>query len=251
MDPAPDAPAPPSSPPDSAPDETLFAACEETLRYRFKDRTLLATALTHASLTTGEKSYERMEFLGDAVLGMVIAHELYRAHPSYGEGALTKIKSVVVSRPSLAAVSREHNLGRFLQVGKGLAGGNDLPSSLLSDLYEALVAALYLDGGLPEAERFIRETLAGAAVRAHADRDRSNYKSLLQQHAQEALLVTPRYEVVRTWGPDHAREFEVTVILGATRGEKGRGRTKKDAEQAAAEATMKRIRGEDVEELLS
>jgi ribonuclease-3 len=175
-----------------------------------------------------------MEFLGDAILGLVICEELYSRFPQYLEGEMTRIKSVVVSRETCAHVAERLNLVEHLSLGKGIMESANLPASLAACALEAIIGAVYLDGGLEPARRFILDHMAEEIDRVVAGEHRLNYKSLLQQHAQHDLGATPNYEVLDEKGPDHAKAFEVAVVIRGRRYPSAWGPSKKAAEQRAA-----------------
>jgi ribonuclease III len=203
--------------------------------YRFRDLGLLTSALTHASIAESRLvSNERMEFLGDAVLGLVICEELYNRYPNYLEGELTRIKSVVVSRETCAQVADRLGLVHFLSLGKGITESATLPASLAACAYEAVTGAIYLDGGLEPAKAFILAHMAEEIDRVFAGEHKLNYKSLLQQHAQRDLGAPPNYEVLDEKGPDHAKAFEIAVTIRGRRYPSAWGPSKKAAEQRAA-----------------
>jgi ribonuclease-3 len=206
----------------------------------FADPSLLATALRHRSWCVehpGHEPNERLEFLGDAVLGLVVAAELYTRHPELLEGRLTDARKAVVSTSGLAPVALELGLGDQLVLGRGeeQSGGRSKPS-LLENAFEAVVGAVFLDGGLDAAHRFV-VTHLGAALDRAIDEPGDDYKSRLQEAVARLGHASPRYEV-QAEGPDHAKRFHAVVrIDGVDRGQ-GDGRTKKQAEQDAARAAM-------------
>ena len=210
-------------------------AAEATLGHTFADATLLREALTHTSAAdTRLCSNERMEFLGDAVLDLVVVDALYRAFPDYFEGDLTKVKSAVVSRRTCAAIARELGLDELLIVGKGIEGRQHLPASLAANVYESVVAALYLDGGYDVAKRFVTRTME-PHIKALSDNEHQhNYKALLQQNVQRLYGSSPHYELLDEKGPDHSKAFEVCVTLEGRRYAGAWATTKKLAEQKAA-----------------
>ena len=210
-------------------------AVQASLDYRFNDLALLASALTHASVADDRlASNERLEFLGDAILGLVICEELYQRFPEFLEGDLTRIKSVVVSRETCARVADRLGVVDHLNLGKGIIEAPHMPASLTACAYEALVGAIYLDGGLEPARRFILTHMDEEIARVMAGEHRLNYKSLLQQHAQHDLGATPQYELLDEKGPDHAKAFEVAVVIRGRRYPGAWGPSKKTAEQLAA-----------------
>jgi ribonuclease-3 len=225
----------------------ILEECQTAIGYRFQRIELLRAALTHTSgADTRADSNERMEFLGDSVLGLVCCEQLYRRFPDYQEGDLTKIKSAVVSRRTCARMSRVLNLGEYLFLGKGMNYHAVLPANLLADVYESLVGAIYLDGGLEPAKEFILKYLNPeideVAEAAHA----GNYKSLLQQVAQKEFNATPAYHLLDEKGPDHSKCFKLSAVLGRYHYPAAWGRTKKEAEQKAAMNALAMINGEPV-----
>jgi ribonuclease-3 len=214
-------------------------AAERLLGHRFADKDLLVQALTHASVADSRlQSNERLEFLGDAVLGMVICDHLHQRYEDLLEGELTKIKSSVVSRRTCAEIADELGLDELLRLGKGLADRQALPKSVLAAVYEALIGALYLDGGLGVAREFILKGMEPTIEAAAGSGHQQNFKSVLQQTAQEVLRQQPQYIVLDEKGPDHAKCFEVCVEIGARRYPSCWGASKKQAEQQAALETL-------------
>ncbi|MCF6158520.1 MAG: ribonuclease III [wastewater metagenome] len=214
--------------------------CQLAIGYSFEDITVLERALTHTSCRLENNfSNERLEFLGDAVLGMIISDYLYTSLPHYSEGELTKIKSVVVSQATLAKVSLEANLKDFLSVGKGLNDRNFLPRSLLANVFEAIIAAIYIDGGLKAAYNFTMKYLKKEIDIVCKNQHEKNYKSILQQYSQREYGVTPTYRILQQIGPDHGKSFEVMVSIKGNEYGRGWGKSKKEAEQLAAKETLK------------
>lgn len=212
-----------------------IAKAEKILGYSFKDPKLLKESLTHASIaSTRLSSNERMEFLGDAVLDLIICEALYLKFPEYQEGELTKIKSAVVSRRTCAEVSSETGLIDLLITGKGVGTGQSMPSSLAAAVYESIVAAIYLDGGFEPAKEYILRTMAPKIEEIAKSAHQQNYKAILQQHAQKILSATPNYELLDEKGPDHSKCFEVCVAIDGKRFSSAWGPNKKMAEQKAA-----------------
>ncbi|MEQ1828719.1 MAG: ribonuclease III [Pirellula sp.] len=219
--------------------------CQSIIKYRFQDASILLSALTHSSVaTTRTLSNERMEFLGDSILGMVVCERLFRSYPDYLEGELTKIKSVVVSRRVCAKISRHLELDHCLIVGRGMMR-TGMPRSLLSDVFEAIVAAIYLDGGLEAAAHFILEHMEPEIRLAVDGHGGGNYKSLLQQLAQRDLKGTPVYRLVDESGPDHSKHFQIVAEITGRRFAPAWGRNKKEAEQRAAGNALCQLRGEE------
>jgi ribonuclease-3 len=221
--------------------------CQNAIEYRFRQPELLRAALTHtSSANTRLASNERLEFLGDAVLGLITCEQLYLRFPDYQEGDLTKVKSVVVSRRTCARFSRELNLGDFLFLGKGMHGVAAVPASLLADVYESMVAAIYLDGGIESARKFILRHLT-AEIEAVAEEAHSgNYKSVLQQVAQREFNATPQYVLLDEKGPDHSKCFKIAAAIGRHTHAGAWGRNKKEAEQRAAMNALAQINGDPI-----
>lgn len=212
-----------------------MARAEAAIGYKFRDARLLETALMHASHADNRvQSNERLEFYGDAVLGMLVCEALYEAYPEYLEGELTKIKSAVVSRRICAKVAKHRGLDQCILLGKGMNDTGKLPSSLVAAVYEAIIGAIYFDGGLDAARRFVLEDMMPQIRAAAESENQQNYKSHLQQHAQKYLDSTPVYELLDEKGPDHSKCFEICVVLGGKRFPSAWGPNKKEAEQKAA-----------------
>ena len=208
---------------------------QRTLGYLFRNATLLREALTHASSADHRlKSNERMEFLGDAILGYIVCEELYRAYPDLLEGDLTKIKSAVVSRRTCAEVTRSIGLEELLNLGKGMTSRPGLPASVAAAVFESIIAAIYLDGGMDAARSFILDHLRPFIESAANSAHQQNFKSVLQQLSQQFLPDPPGYVLLDAKGPDHAKAFEVCVAIGDRRFEPAWANNKKQAEQAAA-----------------
>lgn len=225
----------------------ILDECQRAIGYRFRQPELLRAALTHTSgANTRAASNERMEFLGDAILGMVCCEQLYTRYPDYQEGDMTKVKSVVVSRRTCALISRQLRLGEFLFMGKGMESRGEVPPNLLADVYEALVAAIYLDGGLEVAKPFILRYLAPVIEHVAAAAHGGNFKSVLQQVAQREFGDTPRYHVLDEQGPDHNKCFKIAAEVGRHRFPAAWGRNKKEAELKAAMNALAQIQGEPV-----
>lgn len=224
--------------------EAALMRCEARIGYQFQQRALLKSALTHASGADHRlSSNERLEFLGDAILGFVVCEMLFRAFPDYLEGDLTKIKSVVVSRQTCAKISRALELQEFLIVGKGMASSQSVPPSLMADVFESLVAAIYLDGGEPAARAFIERHLYAEIELTRSGEMGSNYKSQLQQLAQREFGSTPVYQLLDEKGPDHSKCFKISAQVGGHRYMAAWGRNKKEAEQRAASNALSELIG--------
>ncbi|WP_298864300.1 ribonuclease III [uncultured Gimesia sp.] len=215
--------------------DQLLEKCQCSLGYHFSDLELLKCCLTHTSAAkTRTDSNERLEFLGDAILGSVVCEQLFHQFPNAPEGELTRIKSAVVSRNTCTRLAREKCLDQFLFVGKGLAMTESLPESLLAGMFEALIAGIFLDGGIDPVHDFLDPLIERENATASLSVHSFNYKSLLQQYSQKKFAQTPIYELLDEKGPDHSKFFQVTAIIGDRRYEPAWGSTKKEAEQHAA-----------------
>ena len=221
-----------------------IAALEARLLTDFSDKVLALAALTHKSYCNEHKDdsctdNERLEFLGDAVIDLAIGHRLMDRFPGADEGELTKLRALIVNEEGLSRVARSLDLGGLLMLGRGeeLTGGRD-KSSVLADALEAVIGALYVGNGMPAVlgfvDRFFGEALEGVAK----GRQGRDYKSLLQEDAQSRLKAAPKYRVVSETGPDHSKMFEVEVSIGSEVFARSTGRSKKEAEQSAAQKTL-------------
>lgn len=216
-------------------DMTLRAEIERATGHVFEDESLLELALRHASVTDSRlDSNERMEFLGDAILGMIVCERIFRLYPNSLEGEMTKIKSLAVSRRTCAVMARELGLERHISVGKGMRSQERLPASLAAAVLEAIVAAVYLDGGIEAARRFLEPLVDPLIEEAERSGHQHNFKSVLQQHAQQAMGCAPVYRILDEKGPDHAKAFRIGVELAGVVYEASWGQSKKQAEQQAA-----------------
>jgi ribonuclease-3 len=224
--------------------ESKFSLCEEALAYQFRDRRHLELALTHASVArTRIESNERLEFLGDAILGGIICETLYHRFPEYPEGELTRIKSSLVSRNTCARIAEQLGLGEFLLLGKGLLTHQHIPASILAGVFEAVVAAVYLDGGHEAVQSFIERAMADELHLEIEPRLSRNYKSLLQQMSQKQFGATPLYQVLDEKGPDHSKCFKISAAIGPQAYQAAWGNSKKEAEQRAALNALCEIEG--------
>ena len=231
-----------------------FDALEMSLGYEFRDKGLLEHALTHRSrahedASGGVADNESLEFLGDAVLGLVISDRLFLEFPEYDEGRKSKAKALLVSAPTLARVGERLGLGNYLLLGRGeeKTGGRQKPS-LIADTFEAVVAAVYLDGGVEAADAFIERQFRDALEDIRAGRALSggvaDHKSSLQEWLQAHDQPLPIYVLVGTQGPDHRKVFEVEVTVGGEAVSRGEGRSKKEAEQQAASRALEVLQGD-------
>jgi ribonuclease-3 len=224
--------------------ESHLAALERRLKVHFRDRGRLFHALIHRSAVNERPEWrltsnERLEFLGDAVLGVVVAERVFAAYPDASEGVLTVTRASLVCEASLAGWAREVGLGRALVLGRGeeLAGGRDR-DALLARSFEAVVGAMYLDRGLKRVASFLDRFVAPTLTRGDGERPRLDAKSRLQQRGQSERDAVPRYHVVDIAGPQHSPTFTVEVEIAGQAVARGSGRSKRAAEQAAAEAAL-------------
>jgi ribonuclease-3 len=217
---------------------------QEQLQYTFRDEQLLRLALTHPSVAHEQKqaaeNNQRLEFLGDAVLQLVLSRELYQRHPGVGEGDLTKARARLVNRRFLADQGRQMDLGRYLTLGRGeeMHGGRDRPSAL-ADAFEALLGALFLDGGLGVAEDFVLRRLAASVEAMPGLAGDDNPKGELQEVLQGGADEPPQYRIEHTSGPDHNRVFECAVYHRGVELGRGAGKSKKEAQSQAARAALR------------
>jgi ribonuclease-3 len=208
---------------------------EQIVEYKFSDKNLLAEALTHSSAVDDRlQRNERLEFLGDAVLALVICQALFERFSDYLEGDLTKIKSKLVSRETCAQICGQLGLQRFLKIGKGMISNRALSGSLAAGVLETIIAALYIDGGFDAARDFILRTFGPLIEQADAEQAQGNFKSVLQQYAQEHFNATPSYLLLDEKGPDHNKCFELGVVITNHHFPSAWGSNKKEAEQKAA-----------------
>ncbi len=231
-------------------DTELRARAEKVLQYTFKNQALLKESLTHSSIADNRlNSNERMEFLGDAVLDLIVCEALYRKFPEYLEGELTKVKSAVVSRRTCAEVSNETGLTDLLIIGKGISSREAMPTSLAAAVYESIVAAIYLDGGFDPVKEYVLRTMTPKINVISANNHQENYKAVLQQHAQKLLGGAPVYELLDEKGPDHSKCFEIGVLVEGRRFASAWGPNKKMAEQKAALLALEELGVFDAKEV--
>jgi len=232
---------------DTIPAATGHQGLQERLNYWFGNPALLQLALTHPSVAhehgASMQTNQRLEFLGDAVLQLVLTRELYEKFPAFDEGPLTKARAQLVNRRTLAERARQLNLGQYLIVSRGedLHGGRERPSAL-ADTYEALLGAILLDGGYDAARNFILRQFQAAFGELSAIPELENPKGELQELMQATSTEAPRYCVASASGPDHDRLFECTVHHGGKELARGRGKSKKAAESEAALAALAKLR---------
>jgi ribonuclease-3 len=226
---------------------------ESRLPFAFKDRALLKQALVHTSYLNENPgidvgSNERLEFLGDAALGVVVAHQLYAEYPDVDEGKLTELRAHLVRRDTLARAAERIDLGSYLLLGRGedAAGGRGRPTNL-ARAYESLVGAIFLDGGLARVRQFVRRTLKDELTGLRSAGMPYDPKSRLQEVIQSRWQTTPSYKLVKTEGPDHARRFTVQVVVGGRALGVGEGRSKQMAEKEAAQQALSGIENDGIE----
>jgi ribonuclease-3 len=227
-----------------------YSELEAVLGYEFKDRNTLAQALRHASWCNEQPDRvddnERLEFLGDAVLDLVVGHRLMTRYPQLREGELSVTRAQVVSETGLSEVAGQLGLGRWLLLGKGeeKSGGRGKPS-ILADAFEAILAAVYLDGGFVAAEQLVGRLLADRIEKVEL-KNFYDFKTRLQETAQARLKTTPTYRVVNEIGPDHDKRFVVAVTIGTDEWARAVGKSKKEAEQMAAAEAHFKLEGSDL-----
>ena len=220
-------------------DQADLDKCQELLQYRFGNPQLLAKALTHASTAPDRlESNERLEFLGDAVLGLIVCNALYDEYPDLLEGEMTKIKSLVVSREICAVIAEESGLSNLLSLGKGMSMADALPQSVSAAVFESVIGALYCDGGLEPARQYVLKMMRPKIAQAVDDEHKRNYKSMLQQVAQRRWNTTPEYQLLDEKGPDHNKCFEIAVAINSKHFPSAWGTNKKQAEQGAAKCAL-------------
>ncbi len=216
------------------------------INYTFKNPSLLKKAMTHRSYLNNDmkrnESNERLEFLGDAVLDLVVCEEFYKLFPDKDEGDLTKLKSLFVNREALAIKAKDINLNKYVLLGEGeeQSGGRNR-NTILSDSLEALVGAIYIDGGLHNARKFINIFIIENVNKFQVEPIPANYKSMLLEYFQETTQSVPEYSILNEVGPDHNKTFTVEVCIKGKRYGTGTGRSKKKAEQNAAHAAVVKI----------
>jgi ribonuclease-3 len=222
-----------------------LADIQQRIAYQFSNTELLERALTHKSYANENRvpyHNERMEFLGDAVLNLVVSEYLMKTCPDSTEGDLSRLRAAVVSEPALAAIAREIGLGRFILLGRGeeQTGGRD-KGSLLANCLEALIASIYLDTGKDSADSFVIRFFENIIQKTCTSRGTLDHKTKLQELCQERLRQLPEYKVVSESGPDHQKQFEVEVWIKGQVSGRGIGRNKKEAEQRAAKEAIVRL----------
>ena len=218
---------------------------EKEIGYTFKQKELLKKALTHTSYAYEKKveSNEKLEFLGDSILEFISSKYLYQNYPNLKEGEMTKVRATVVCEKSLHKIAQKHNFSDFLYLGKSeqVTGGKNRPA-ILADSVEAVIAAMYLDGGLDKAEKFIIENLKDEIEIATKHVGDKDYKTVLQEKLQEHGDVKIEYEITKEIGPDHNKSFEAQVSLNGKVLAKGKGKSKKEAHMEAAKKALENMK---------
>ncbi len=223
------------------PTDKRLAECQRIIGYHFASTDLLRVALTHSSLRSPDRECnERLEFLGDSVLGLVITEELYRYLPDSSEGELTRIKSAVVSRGALFRTSKRLGLPQFAEYARGVGRRDELPTSVVANLVESVIGAIYLDAGYYPAREFVLRHIGAEIEDVLHDRGAKNYKSLLQHEVQQGIGVTPHYRTIEEEGPDHCKEFTVAAVIQGREWGRAAGANKKAAEQDAAKSALEK-----------
>ena len=224
---------------------------EERLGYTFRNKALLKGAMYHSSYANEHRgsdiqSNERLEFLGDAVLGLVVGEHLFRTHPDAPEGDLTRMRAALVCEESLHEVAQSLGLGQYLKLGRGEeSGGGRQRPSILADATESVFAAVYLDGGMEAARSLIHRVLLDENREEAVERRRKDYKTVLQEMVQRKSNQVLRYELVGSAGPDHAKVFSACVKLNGQVIGLGTGHSKKEADQAAARTALEQMNKEE------
>jgi len=226
----------------SEPEGTSLHELATLLGHDFKNKELLAQALHHSSACCDSlQSNERLEFLGDAILGAVISETLFNDYPELPEGDLTRRRAQVVDADTLMRVGCELNLSDYLTVGKGLACHKPIPLSLVANAVEAIIGAVFLDSGHEASGRLVRRLFSKELVRAAGDEIGGNYKSVLQEYTQKHMETLPVYQDLQETGPPHQRRFEIAVLIKDAAYGSGWGSSKKQAEQEAARCALKML----------
>ena len=217
---------------------------EESIGYKFKNKDLLINALTHTSYAheNNKESNEKLEFLGDSILEFVSSKYIYNKYPNLQEGEMTKVRATVVCEESLYKIAKSHGFGEFLFLGKSevKTGGKNRPA-ILADSVEAVIAAIYLDGGLQEADKFIIENLDKEIEKATKHVGDKDYKTVLQEKLQEHGEVKIEYEIINETGPDHDKYFEAQVKCNGKILAQGKGKSKKEAHMHAAKKALENL----------
>jgi ribonuclease-3 len=224
-----------------------LAKLQRTLQVKFRQVELLEQAVSHSSFVNELPEAtplhnEKLEFLGDAVLELVVSHELFNDYPQYCEGELTKLRAAVVRKTTLAKVAKNLNIGPYIRLGRGEEqGGGRMRNSLLADAMEAIIGAVFLDGGLGAAQKFILKHFSEEIARLDQDHHKMDFKSILQEITQSRFQTLPKYTVLSETGPPHDRVYEVSLSIAKVPYAIGIGRNKKEAQQMAARKALRKL----------
>ena len=219
------------------PDSSVFVF-QDVIKYKFSNISLLNAALIHTSLVNSDVApFERMEFLGDSVLGLIVAEELFLKYPSYSEGELSKLKSKIVSRKFLAMRAKEYGFNNYIKLSdEAIQSGGKNSVSILGDAMESIICAIYLDGNLEDVRTFILNFILKHVEKKLVIADMKDYKSTLQEYTQGKFQITPVYKIVSEEGPEHEKIFTSEVWISKKLAGTGKGSNKKEAQQSAAKA---------------
>ncbi|GAB4355099.1 MAG: ribonuclease III [Candidatus Abyssubacteria bacterium] len=223
---------------------------QRALGVKFRRISFLDQALSHSSFVNERSDQrgnhnEKLEFLGDAVLELIVSHELFQNYPNYFEGQLTKLRAAVVSKTTLANLAKKIGIAPYIRLGKGEElGGGRRRNSLLADAMEAIIGAVYLDGGLSAARQFVLDHFSAEIQRLDSDQHKMDYKSILQEITQSRFQTLPRYTVVNEIGPPHERTYEVLLSIKDEPYGTGRGSNKKEAQQNAAYNALQKLQND-------
>lgn len=226
--------------------EKELAEFQQLIGYSFEDMSLLNIALTHSSYTANKQEHiehnERLEFLGDSVLSMIVSQYIFKSCKEMAEGQLTRIRANVVCEQSLYIAASKINLGKYLAISKGeeLTGGRKRPS-ILADAFEALIAAIYLDGGLSKGKNFVLSMLKSTIKQAVQNKIITDYKSFIQEHIQKTSQGKISYKLLSEEGPDHGKTFKMAILHDEKTLGIGVGNSKKEAQQAAAKDAVEKL----------
>ncbi|MCL2761302.1 MAG: ribonuclease III [Desulfuromonadales bacterium] len=222
-----------------------LSVLENLIGYTFSNKKLLEEALTHPSFaneTGSEADNQRLEFLGDSILGFIVGRELYNMFPESDEGELTRMRASLVDKESLAHFASSISLGDFLMLGRGeLKGGGKYKKSILADAFEALIAVLYLDGGIAAADKFIKTKMLSAISKDEFMHRVEDFKTELQERTQSDIGIIPVYELLEATGPDHDKSYRVALLIDGKIVAEGEGKSKKGAQQEAAKNALTKL----------
>lgn len=217
---------------------------QKIIKYKFKNTLFLKAAISHTSLANSNNSpFERMEFLGDSILGLIVAEELFIKYPHYSEGQLSKLKAKLVSRKFLALKAKETGINEFIKLSEeAILSGGKKSVSILGDTMEAIICAIYLDGNMNDVRNFIKNIILVDSEKAIKKQDFKDYKSLLQEYTQGNFQNIPSYKIVSEEGPEHDKIFTAEVYINDRLYGSGQGKNKKEAQQSAAQAACLKLK---------